>query len=69
MDASEAALVNSPENEVLIPTLKRWELNAWYAMKQQRFGGLSPRDFLVGKSWEERLRVGLIGLREIGVLK
>ena len=69
LDASEATRVNSPDNEVLIPTLKHWELNAWYATKYGDFGGLSPRDFLTGKSWEERQRVGLMGLRRIGVLK
>ena len=69
LDASEATRVNSPDNEVLIPTLKHWELNAWYAIEDADFGGLSPRDYLVGKSWEERRRVGLMGLRRIGVLK
>ena len=68
-DANEAARVDSPDNEVLIPTLKHWELNGWYAKKNFRFGGISPRDYLKGKSWTERQRVGLIGLREIGVLK
>jgi hypothetical protein len=68
-DASEAARIDSPENEVLIPTLKHWELNGWYARKDVRFGGFSPRDYLSGRSWGERQRVGLIGLRKIGVLK
>ena len=69
MDANEAARVNSPDNEVLIPTLKHWVLNGWYATKSVRFGGKSPRESLMGKSSEERQRVGLMGLREIGVLK
>jgi len=69
LDASEAARIDSPDNEVLIPTLKPWELNAWYARISDRFGGVSPRDYLEGTSWEERQRVGLIGLRSIGVLK
>ncbi len=69
LDASEAARINSSDNEVLIPTLKHWELNGWYARKSADFGGLSPRDYLIGKSWEERLRVGLLGLRRIGVLE
>ena len=68
-DANEAARVNSPDNEVLIPTLKHWELNGWYAKQNDRFGNMSPRNYLKGKSWAERQRVGLIGLREIGVLK
>ena len=32
-------------------------------------GGLSPRDCLKGKSWDEKLRVGKIALIEFGVLK
>jgi hypothetical protein len=69
MDASEAARVNSPENELLIPTLTHWELNGWYAKKNFDFGGISPREHLIGKSWEERQRTGMVGLRQIGVLK
>ncbi len=69
MDPSEAARVNSPDNQVLIPTLKHWELNAWYGTKSDRFGGMSPRDYVRGKSWDESQRVELIGLRDIGVLK
>jgi hypothetical protein len=54
---------------VLIPTLKHWQLNGWYATKNDDFGDLSPRDYLKGKSWDERQRVGLMGLRIVGVLK
>ena len=68
-DASEAQRINSPDSELAIPTLKHWELNGWYARKSYDFGGMSPRDYLKGKSWDERRRVGLIGLRKIGVLK
>jgi hypothetical protein len=68
-DASEAARINAPDNEVLIPTLKHWQLNGWYATKNDDFGDLSPRDYLKGKSWDERQRVGLMGLRIVGVLK
>jgi len=34
-----------------------------------KFGGLSPREYLRGKSWTERRRVGLDALTEFGVLK
>jgi hypothetical protein len=68
-DAEEAKRVNSRENKVSISALKHWELNAWYATKDVRFGGMSPRDYLQGKSWNERQRIGLIGLRTVGVLK
>jgi hypothetical protein len=68
-NADEKIRIMQPDNEVLIPMLKHWELNGWYARKDVRFGGLSPRDYLEGKSWGERQRVGLIGLRAVGVLK
>lgn len=68
-NAEEKTRIEQPDNKVLIPTLKHWELNGWYERKDVRFGGTSPRDYLEGKSWEERQRVGLIGLRAVGVLK
>ena len=68
-NAEEKTRIEQSDNMVLIPTLKHWELNGWYARKDVRFGGLSPRDYLEGRSWEERQRVGLIGLRAVGVLK
>jgi hypothetical protein len=33
------------------------------------YGGLSPRDYLRGKSWEEQYEIGLKALRRFGVLK
>jgi hypothetical protein len=68
-DANDAAQINSPDNEVAIPTLKHWELNAWYATQNEDYDGLSPLEYLKGKSWEERWDVGLVGLRYIGVLE
>ncbi|HLN23799.1 MAG TPA: hypothetical protein VK558_07420 [Patescibacteria group bacterium] len=67
-DGAEDAQIDSPENLVRIPTAKHWDLNRWYERENEEFGGLSPRDYCKGKSWEERQRVGLEGLREIGVL-
>ena len=61
--------INAPENRVRIPTLKHWELNAWYGSRNEDFGGVSPRTYLQDKTWEERQRVGLIGLVDIGVLQ
>ena len=68
-DGSEGAWMNGPDNLARIPTLKHWELNSWYAMTSKYFGGVSPRNFLRGKSWDERRRVGIEGLRAVGVLK
>ena len=33
------------------------------------YGGLSPRDYLRDKSWDERRQVGLEALKQFGVLK
>ena len=67
-DGSEDDAMRSPDNLVRIPTLKHWELNAWYARSNAAYGNLSPREYLIGKSWDERRLVGLDGLQEIGVL-
>jgi hypothetical protein len=33
------------------------------------FGGMTPRDYLLGKTWQERYRIGLEKLEDFGVLK
>jgi hypothetical protein len=68
-DGSEDALMDDPDNLARIPTAKHWELNSWYETPDDEFDGLTPRQYLEGKSWEERWRVGLDGLRSVGVLK
>jgi hypothetical protein len=59
---------DGPDNLVEIPTLKHWELNRWYQKQNNDYGGLTPRQYLRDKSWDERMQVGLKGLREVGVL-
>ena len=61
-------MLDSPENLVLIPTLRHWELNAWYEKKNETYGSVTPREYLKGKDWNERFRVGEDGLRAVGVL-
>ncbi|RBP18408.1 hypothetical protein DFR50_101356 [Roseiarcus fermentans] len=69
-DGSEEERMDSPDNLVRIPTVKHWELNRWYQRRNDDdFGGVTPRQYVAGTNWEERRRVGLIGLRTIGVLK
>lgn len=68
-DGSEDALMDAPENLVRIPTVKHWELNKWYETEAPQFNNMTPRRYLAGKSWDDRRRVGLIGLRDVGVLK
>jgi hypothetical protein len=56
---------------VRIPTRKHYEINVWYRESNPDgpFYRRSPQDYLVGKEWSERYRIGLEALREHGVLK
>jgi hypothetical protein len=68
-DGFTRAVIDGRENLVLIPRMKHWEITAWYGKRNENFGGMSPRDYLRGKGWDERTRVGLDALIEHGVLK
>jgi hypothetical protein len=61
--------IEGPDNRLRIPRLKHWQITGWYATPNDEFGGLSPRDYLKDKSWEERLRVGKEAMIRFGVLK
>jgi len=63
------SMIESPANRVRISTLKHWEINGWYSIKNKDYGNISPRDYLRDKGWEERYKVGLDALRRAGVLK
>jgi hypothetical protein len=62
-------LFDGPDNRVLIPAFRHREVTGWFMSRSDRFGGLSPREYLQDKSWEERKRVGLMALVEAGVLQ
>jgi len=62
------SLIDGRENLVSIPALKHWEITGWYATKTEEYGGLSPREYLRDKSWDEKTRVGLEALKRFGVL-
>jgi hypothetical protein len=68
-DGYSDSLINSPENLVRIPTLTHWLIGAWFSSKNDNYDGLTPRDYLRGKSWEERVRVGMDALTLFEVLK
>ncbi len=68
-DGFARELIDAPENLVLIPKMKHWEINAWYQTENPDFGGQTPREYLSGKSWDERRAVGLEALKKFGVLK
>ena len=62
-------LINSRENRVRIPTLKHHKITGWYQIRNKKFGGLTPREYLHGKTWNERVEVGYKAMRKYGVLK
>ncbi len=68
-DGFDRSRIDDRDNLVRIPTVKHWDINAWYQTKNEDFGGASPRDYLRGKSWDERRGVGLDALLRFGVLK
>ncbi|MGB6535053.1 MAG: hypothetical protein WBF58_03725 [Xanthobacteraceae bacterium] len=68
-DGFPDSMINAPDNLVRIPTLKHWQINAWYSTKNNDFGSLSPRNYLRGRSWDERVRVGTDALILFGVLQ
>jgi len=68
-DGDPDNLIDSPDNLVRISTLKHWQISTWYSTQNDEFDGLSPRDYLRGKNWDERVRVGKYALVRFGVLK
>ncbi len=63
------AQIDGAENVVSVPKYKHHEITGWYAKGNPQFGGLSPRQYLRGRSWAEQDRVGRDALRRFGVLK
>jgi hypothetical protein len=62
-------MIDDPDNLVRIPALKHRDITSWFQTKNDDFGGLSPREYLRGKAWEERRQFGLKALVDAGVLK
>jgi hypothetical protein len=58
-----------PSNVVSIPRLRHYEITGWYGTPNDGYGGLSPREYLSDKSWEERRQVGVDALVRFKVLK
>ena len=61
--------LESDANKVRIPYYGHRAISDFYATPSGRFGGLSPREYLRGKSWDEQYQFGLDVMREFGVLK
>jgi hypothetical protein len=61
--------IEASDNLVSIPRMKHWAINGWYQTENADYGRVSPREYLKGKDWDERKRVGLEALTKFGVLK
>ncbi|MEC5289031.1 hypothetical protein VSX64_00615 [Aurantimonas sp. C2-6-R+9] len=61
--------IEGPDNLVRIPRYKHHEINGWYQRQNPDFDWQSPRDHLRGRSWEERVKIGIEQLVDKGVLK
>jgi hypothetical protein len=61
--------IDDPDNLAVIPRWKHWLVSGWFQTRNDDYGGKSPREYLRGKSWEERRRVGLYALKYWNILK
>lgn len=62
-------MINGSQNLVRIPRYSHHEITGWYQRGNDDFGTLSPRQFLEGKTWDERYQMGIRSLIEKGALK
>jgi hypothetical protein len=62
-------VINRADNLVLIPRYKHWQINSWFETPNEAYGGLTPRKYLQGKSWDEKRYIGLGALKKFEVLK
>jgi hypothetical protein len=61
--------IDDRSNLAKIPEVKHWELNWWFGRSNPEYDGKSPREYVQGKTWDERRKVGLDGLKAVGALK
>ena len=67
-DGFPQSMVEGYDNKVRIPTYRHEEISAWYQRRNPSFGWQSPRNYLKGRSWDERMRVGIDQLRREGLI-
>ena len=51
-------VIEAPYNIVRIPRYKHWQINDYYRNEQKECDGLTPREYLKGKSLKERYQFG-----------
>ena len=57
------------DNVVSIPYYIHRDISDYYSTKNESLGGMTPRDYLRGKSFEEQYQFGLKVMRMYGALK
>jgi hypothetical protein len=68
-DGFPRSQIDASDNLVRIPAMRHWQINAWYQRPSDDFGGISPREYLQGRSWDDRMAIGLYALERVGVLQ
>src|SRR5579883_2026917 len=61
--------LEGPENVVRIPYYKHRDISDYYSTKNDELGGMTPRDYLRGKSFEEQRQFGIDTMRKFKVIK
>ena len=56
-------------SEARIPRLKHRKVTAWYQTRQKALQWATPREYLRGRTWEDRYEYGLQVLIKMRVLK
>ncbi len=65
----DKSLIESDQNIVRVPEYKHIDINAYYQTPNDGLGGKTPREYLKGKSFEDRLEFGKDVLRKFGIMK
>jgi len=61
--------LESDANKVRIPYYMHEKISSFYSTPSEQYAGLSPREYLRGKSWNEQYQFGLKAMRDAGALK
>jgi hypothetical protein len=61
--------IEDPSNKVRIPYYQHKMIQSFYQTPNEQYGGLTPREYLSNKSFDEQLEFGKDVLRKFGVMK
>ncbi|MCB8839325.1 hypothetical protein [Aurantimonas sp. VKM B-3413] len=68
-DGFPKSMIEGENNLVRIPRYQHENISAWYQRRNPDYDWQSPRRYLRGRSWEERMQMGLDLLIKEGLLK